>query len=191
MSARDPKLGHPAVLGNYVLGVSVVTDQGDALGDSVEGQDDDATKERFWTIAKDVAERLASPETEKAGRETWGLMKFIPKSQSNSTDLPPTSTPTGWESFFSTPNKRQRYSSSFQFSNLGRSPTFPSIVKDVVWAHPAAAFGAQAVELDVVGNEDGSVWLAFNWRDGRKVNERNVRAIMASFETVLECIARV
>ena len=187
LSERDPAKGHPEFLGNVMVPGPYRWKFGPGNG----GKDE---RELVWEVAEDLARGLEGG-MRISGRETWGMTAYIPDGVEDDIEIlhRTSSSPTrhrgsftGWETFFSNPGKRTTYSSSLQFSNLGRVPTSFPPVDAIVWGHPAACFGAQAIEVDCIGTSGGEVWLCFNWREAGMMGEKKVRGIVEGFKGVLE-----
>jgi hypothetical protein len=190
LSERDPNKGHPEVLGNLMVPGSFRW----KFGPGSAGKDE---QDLVWEVAEDLARGLERG-MRISGRETWGLTAYIPDGVENTDNHHPASSSpttrhrgsfTGWEAYFGHPRKRSHYSSSLQFSNLGRIPASFPPVDAVVWGHPAACFGAQAIEVDCIGMRSGEVWLCFNWREGVMIGSDKVRGIIEGFKGIVERLA--
>ena len=192
LSERDPNKGHPEYLGNMMVPGPYRWKFGPGSGEEDE-------QGLVWEVAEDLARGLDGG-LRSSGRETWGMTAYIPDGvEKDPQDFPPASSSatthrhrgsfTGWERFFGNPEKRTHYSSSLQFSNLGRIPASFPTVDAVVWGHPAACFGAQAIEVDCVGMRGGEVWLCFGWREGKMIGSDKVRGIVEGFKGILERLA--
>ncbi|OCF45918.1 hypothetical protein I317_00004 [Kwoniella heveanensis CBS 569] len=167
-SERDPALGHPYCMGNYISSHKIHLEL--------------AASQDFWALAKKVSDDLLDPRAISHGRMGMGSLAFVPDGELDGGKDP--RKPTKWEEFFlNGAASAEPFGESANVSNLGVCK-LPEGAEDLVWGQYASPFTA-ALCIAMIGHE-GGLRLVTTWREGSAVIESETKEVERAFHRILK-----
>lgn len=188
-SERNPALGHPAILGNYV-GIVDTELTLNAASDVLQ-------------IARRYSLQVRQAKASGSTPTSWGLLDYIDDPDTlneGGSDL------TGWDTFFlEKAASKTPFSGSLEVSNVGLAPevdaTIQKQIKSFYWMQTPTGVGA-AININVVGcrsmdssSKFGDINFSLTWRkdsapDG-KLNAEHVNEYKKVLESLPKAIVKL